>query len=60
VAATSQAVLLSSFLNQNAPHGLGCRDKEVSPTVPAPGLVIMHDTKIRLMHQGSWLKRAAG
>ena len=31
----------SSFLNQDAPHGLGRCGKEVSPTIPAAALVII-------------------
>src|SRR5262249_43632476 len=49
--------LAAGRVDQDAPHGLGRRRKEVSPAVPDPVRVAADQPQVGLMHQGRGLER---
>src|SRR5262245_46321582 len=54
------AVLVAGVVDEDAAHGLGRGGEEVPATVPAPGLVGVHQAQVGLVHQGGGLERLAG
>ena len=44
-------------LDQDVPHGLGCRGEEVAPAVPLAVRGVTDQPQVRLVHQGRGLER---